>query len=228
MANIIIDGIIVILLLLGAFLGFKLGFFYTATKPIKWFAAILLAFSLSSTVATSFVQPMIEEPITNQVSDFLTEKCKELTPDNAKEKLPTLVKVAAGIADIDINSIEGETIDEFISATVDKLANPLIHLISVIISFFAVYFISKLALAIILAILNRIFLEGVLGVFNKMLGLVVGFFFAFVILWLGVTLFDYVISIPKLAETEFVKSFGGGFIYKFIKSMSPLDLLLSF
>ena len=228
MTNIIVDIIIVLLLLLGAFLGFKRGFFYTATKPIKWFAAILLALTLSTTVATSIVQPIIEDPITNQISDFLTEKCENLTPENAKEELPTLVKLAAGLADIDIDSIDGETTAEFISQTVDKLSKPLIYLLAVIISFFAVYFLSKLLLAIILAILNRIFLDGVLGVVNKILGLVIGAFFAFVVLWLAVILFGYVISIPAIAATDFAKSFDGGYVYKFIKSMSPLDLLLSF
>ncbi len=228
MANIIVDVIISLLFALGAFLGYRKGFFFTATKPIKWFAAILLAFSLSGTVASSVVQPIIEEPITNQISDYLTEKCEELTPENAKEELPTLVKVAAGLADIDIDSIEGETTEEFISATVDKLAEPMIYLFALIISFFAIYFISKFTLAILLSILNKIFLQGVLGVFNKVLGLIFGAFLAFVALWLAVMLFGYVISIPSIAATDFAKAFNGGFIYKFLKSMSPLDLLLSF
>lgn len=228
MTNIIVDVIIVLLIVLGAFLGCRRGFFYTATKPIKWFAAILLALTLSSAVASSIVQPIIEKPITNQISDFLTEKCENLTPENAKDELPTLVKLAAGLADVDIDSINGETTAEFISETVDKLAKPLIYLIAVIISFFAVYFVSKLLLAILLRILNSVFSQGVLGVINKTLGLVIGAFFAFVILWVAVIVFGYIISIPSVAATDFAKSFDGGYIYKFIKSMSPLDLLLSF
>ena len=228
MADIIVDAIIVILFLLGAFLGYRKGFFFTATKPIKWFAAIILALSLSGTVASAVVVPIIEEPITNQISDYLTEKCDEITPENAKDELPTLVRLAAGLADVDIESIEGETTAEFIFSTVDKLAEPLIYLIAVIISFFGVYFVSKFVLAILLAILNKIFLTGVLGVCNKILGLVVGLFLAFVLLWVAVMLFGYVVSIPSIAETDFAKTFDGGFIYKFIKSMSPLDILLSF
>ena len=227
-SNIIVDVIIAISILIGAFIGFKRGFFYTATKPIKWFAAILLALTLSTTVATSIVQPIIEEPITNQISDYLTEKCDDLTPENAKDELPTLVKLAAGLADIDIDSIDAETTAEFITKTVDKLAKPLVYLLAVIVSFFAIYFISKIALAILLGILNKIFLDGLLGVVNKILGLVIGAFFAFVILWLAVIILGYVLSVPTVAATEFAKSFDGGYIYKFIKSMSPLDLLLSF
>jgi len=227
-SDIIVDVIIALLILIGAFLGFKRGFFYTATKPVKWFAAILLALTLSSTVATSIVQPIIEEPITNQISDYLTDKCEDLTPENAKEELPTLVKLAAGLADVDIDSIDGETTAEFITQTVDKLAKPLVYLLAVIISFFAIYFLSKIILAILLGILNKIFLDGVLGIVNKILGLVIGAFFAFVVLWLAVILFGYVISIPSVAATDFAKSFDGGYIYRFIKSMSPLDLLLSF
>ena len=151
-----------------------------------------------------------------------------MTPEDAKSKLPTLIKVAAGFADINIDEINGETTDEFIAQTVDNLTKPLIYLLSVIISFFAIYFISKIVLAILLKALNLFLKRGVLGVFNKILGLIIGAFFAFVILWLAVIIFGYIINIPSIADTEFAKSFDGGFVYKFIKSMSPLDLLLSF
>lgn len=228
LANIIIDVLIALLIVLCAIIGAKKGFFLTATKPVKWFAAIILAFTLSSSAATGIVQPMIEAPITNQITDFLTDKCDDLTPENAKEELPTLIKLAAGLADINIESITGETKAEFISQTVDKLAKPVIYLISVIIAFFAIYFLSKVLLAVLLKILNGIFDRGVIGVVNKILGSVIGAFFAFVTAWLFVIVFGYVVSMPSIAGTEFGQSFSGGYIYKFIKSMSPLDLLLSF
>ena len=226
--EIAIDVFICLLIVAGTFFGSKRGFFLTATRPIKWFASIILAFTLSGIVASSIVQPIIEAPITNQISEYLTDKCDNITPDNLDEKLPTLLKLAAGLADVDIESIEGNTTAEFVSQTVEKLASPVIYLISVIISFIAVYFISKILLKILLKILNNVFDSGVLGIFNKVLGAVIGALFAFVIAWIFVTLFGYMISIPSLSDTDFVKAFDGGHIYNFIKRMSPLDLLLSF
>ncbi|MBE6644433.1 MAG: hypothetical protein E7612_03530 [Ruminococcaceae bacterium] len=226
--NIIFDVLLVGAIVAGAVLGIKRGFFYTAAKPIKWFAAFILAITLSSSVASGIVQPIIEEPITNHISDFLIEKCEDLAPEDAKEELPMLLKIAAALVDVDIDSIDGESTSEFIVQTVDKLAKPAIYLIAVIISFFAVYFLSKLFLAIALNILNGFFIKGVLGIFNRILGCILGAFFAFIMVWLFVVLFGYIINIPAIAQTQFGSEFTGGHVYKFIKSMSPLDLLLSF
>ena len=227
-ANIIVDLLLAVIIGVGVVLGIKRGFFYTATKPIKWFSALLLAVSLSSTVASGIIQPIIEEPITNQISNYLIDKCEGLAPSDAKAELPTLLKFAANIADINISDINGESTREFISNTVDKLASPAIYLISVILAFFAIYFISKILLAILFKLLNGIFKTGVIGVLNKILGGVLGLFLAFVAVWLLVIIFGYVINLPAIAKTGFAGEFDGGVIYRFIKSMSPLDLLLSF
>ena len=39
---------------------------------------------------------------------------------------------------------------------------------------------------------------------------------------------EYILNIPAVANTAFAKAFDGGWVYGFIKSMSPVDLLLSF
>ena len=227
-ANIIIDLFIVALIIAGTVLGVMRGFFYTATKPIKWVSALLLAIALSSSVATTVVQPVIEEPITNHISDYLVEKCEGLTPDVAKKEIPTLLKIAAGLVNINFEDINGETTKDFITQTVDKLASPAIYLIAVIISFFAIYLLSKIVLAILFKLLNQIFKHGIIGVVNKILGGILGFFLAFVAVWLLVIIFGYIINLPAIATTDFGMEFSGGYIYKFVKSMSPLDLLLSF
>jgi hypothetical protein len=59
-------------------------------------------------------------------------------------------------------------------------------------------------------------------------GVVFGAAFAFVLAWLLVILWGYVISIPMLAEIEWIQSFNGGYVYRFFDAFTPLDLLLSF
>ena len=226
--NIIIDLIIVALIILGAIFGIKRGFFLAVTKPVKWLAALLLAFALSNVVADAIIQPLIEDPITNQITELLSEKCSDITAETARDKLPTLLKLAAGLVDVDINSMDAASSHELIAQIVDKLAIPVIHLISVILSFVAVYFVSKIVLAILLVILNKFFDRGLFGVLNKVLGCIFGVAFSFVIVWLVVIIFGYVISLPSIAATEWASNFSGGFIYRFFKSFTPLDLLLSF
>ena len=226
--KILVDVILVLVIIVGAIFGFKRGFFLTVTKPVKWFLAFLLAFALAGPVADSVIQPIIEEPVTNQLTEYLEEKCEGITPENADKKLPTLLKLAAGAFDIDVNKIGEDGEGSFISAIVDELALPAVHLVSVILSFFLTYILAKIALSISISLLNHVFEVGVLDTFNKALGLVFGAAFAFVAAWLLVVVFGYVISIPAVAKTEFASSFEGGLIYNFFKKMSPLDLLLSF
>ena len=226
-AKILVDVIIAAILIVGMVFGIKRGFFLTATKLVKWFLAILIAFSLSSFVAGAILEPMIEEPVTNQISDYLMDKCDVLTAENAKDELPTVLKLAANLVDVDLDTLEGDG-EALITEIVDKLAGPVIHLFAVIVSFFVLYFLSKILLSILITILNSVFEHGILGVFNKILG----FFFcgsiAFVVAWLFVLLFSYAINIPLVADMAWASDFDGGFLYDFFKRMSPLDILLSF
>ncbi len=223
--NVLVDIIIVLTILIGAFIGYKRGFFLTITRPVRWFAALLLAFSLCDVVASGIIQPLIEAPLTNQISEYLTEKCGDITPDTVNEKLPTLLKLAAGLVGVDVNGFSGENI---IAAITESLAAPAIHLFAVIISFFLIYILSKLLLNVVILILNSIFDNGIIGLFNKILGVFFGTAFSFLIAWVAVMLFGYLVSIPAIADGEWAQGFTGGFFYNLLKSISPLDLLLSF
>lgn len=226
--NILVDATIVAIIVGGAIIGIAKGFVSSVARPVKWVASIVLAFSLSTPFADAVVFPMIEAPITNQISSYLIEKCSHITAANAGEELPTLLKIAAGVAGIDVTSIQTDGASDFISLLVDKLAYPTIHLISVIISFFAVYFLSKLVLGILLSIINHAFDGGVFGVMNKVLGFFFSTSIAFISAWLLTSVFGYVISLPAFADNPWIVSFDGGFVYKFFKGLSPIDLLLSF
>ena len=226
--NILIDLIIVAIIAGGAVFGITKGFIASVAKPVKWVASIVLAFSLCTPFADAVVFPLIDAPITNQISEYLIEKCSHITASNVGEELPTLLKIAAGFAGIDVSSIQVDGTADFISQLVDKLAYPTIHLIAVIISFFAVYFLSKLVLGILLSIINHVFDVGVFGIMNRVLGFLFSTSIAFITAWLLTTAFGYVISLPAFADSSWVSSFDGGFIYKFFKGLSPIDLLLSF
>ena len=222
------DVILVSIVLLGALFGFKRGFILTVTKPVKWFLAFLLAFLLASTVSKYIVQPMIEEPLTNQITKYIVEECDTITPENVEEELPTLLKLAAGAFDVDLASIADGGSEPFVYKLVSELTVPAAHLVSLILSFFITYILAKILLSISISLLNHVFEVGVLDTFNKILGFIFGAGFAFVSAWLLVVIFDYGISIPAIAKTEFAAAFDGGLIYDFFKKMSPLDLLLSF
>ena len=227
-AKILVDIIIAAILVAGIVIGIKRGFILAAAKLLKWCPALIIAFLLSGTVATSIVEPLIDDPLTNQISDYLVDKCDVLTSDNVEDELPTVLKLAARIVDVDIDSFEGESGEALIAQIVDKLADPVIHLFAVIISFLLLYFLSKILLSILIHILNNIFEHGVLGVCNRVLGCVFCSFISIIVAWLFVLLFSYVINVPFIADAAWARDFDGGFLYDFFKRMSPLDILLSF
>ena len=228
MINILIDVIIVALISCGAVIGLTKGFISSVARPVKWILSVIFAFSLCTGIADAFIFPLIEEPITNQISAYLIEKCSHVTAQNAMDELPTLLKMAAGISGIDISSLGADPTAEFIPQLVDKLAYTTIHLISVIISFFLIYFVSRLILKLLFALVDHMFDGGVFGVLNKTLGFVFTTLIAFFSVWILTSVFGYVISLPAFADTPWIVSFDGGIIYNFFKGLSPIDLLLSF
>jgi uncharacterized membrane protein required for colicin V production len=227
-ATIIVDVIISAILIAGMIIGIKFGFFLTAAKPVKWVAAIVIAFSTCGAFANAVVEPIIEQPITNQLSDYLADKCDSLTSENVEDELPTVLKLAAKIVDVDLDSFEGESGAEIIGQILEKLASPVVHFFALILSFIFLYFASKILLAIAVRILNKIFEHGILGVCNRIFGFVFCGSIAFVFSWIFVLIFSYFINIPLVADAAWANNFDGGILYDFLKRMSPLDILMSF
>ena len=226
--NIVVDIVLVAIVLIGAIVGIKKGFVRMAAKPVKFVAAIALAFAICSGVAETFITPLIEEPITNYVSEFLYENCSNLTADNAAEELPTLLKISAAIFNINVTDVAEGAGNAVIDAIVDNFTAPVINVISVIISFVVVYLLASLVFSIVLAIINAIFSNGVLGVLNKILGFIFTGAVAFIASWALAVLFAFVIHLPMLEGVELLNEFDGGFIYNFFNTYSPIELLLSF
>ena len=226
--NVIIDIILIGILVVGGIIGFKRGFILTIAKPVKTFAAIFTAYALASPFATAIVQPLIQPPITNEIAGYLAKKCADITAQNANQKLPTLLKYAAGKSGIDVASLTGENSQQYIQSLVDNLASPAIHIIAVIISFVALFFLAKLLYSLLVSMVNSTLDHGVVGTLNRTLGCIFTTFFAFVIAWGLTTIFGCIVNLPAVAKTEWGSEFTGGYIYRFFKSFTPIDLLLSF
>lgn len=227
--NVIFDILLVGILVAGAIMGIKKGFVVTVSKPIKFVAALALAFSLAGFVGSTFIEPIIGPAISHKLSDILIEKYSEITAENASESLPTLIKFAASMCGIDINSVastaEGGAV---IEAIVDSVTGPVVEVFGVIFGFIITYILGKILFNFLMMLVNSIVKKGIVGKVNKALGCVFALFLAFVICWAFTALSEFVLNIPLIASAEWVESFNGGPIYRFFKSFTPLDLLLSF
>ena len=223
--TIVFELIIIAIFAVFSFIGIKCGFIKLAAKPVKFVLAIVLAFTLSSAVAEKVVTPIVEEPVTNYVTDILYSNCEELTGDNISEKLPTLLKLAATVTNVDLETLNG---NDIISRIVDNLIGPVITFVSSIISFIAVYFISKILLWILFGLINACFNKGLFGVVNRILGLVFFGFIGIVAAWGFAVITELVIHVPALADNPAFASFEGGILYNFFNTYNPMELLLSF
>lgn len=223
--QVIFDIILALILLVGLIVGYKRGFIKAISAPVRFFASLITAFWLVEPISEKVFEPIIKTPVTNQINSYLLENCASITPESAAEELPTLLKFAASVLDVDVASLSPENT---IAAIVDSLASPVVHVISMIISFIVIYFVAKLVYKILFAMLSPVFNAGPLSIPNKLLGCVFSLFIAAVIAWLLTLVFDFALNSSILEGNSLVEDFEGGFIYGFFNKHNPIDILLGF
>lgn len=227
--NVLFDIILVGIFAAGIIIGIKNGFIDTVARPVKFFAAIALAFSLASFVGSAIIEPIIGPAISNKLSDALIEKYSNITAETANESLPTLIKFAASLCGVNVENVatsaDGVSVIEAIVASV---TDPVVQIVGVVAGFIIVYFVSKILLGVLLVFVNLIINRGVTGKVNKILGAVFTGLLAFTVCWAFTAVLEFLLNIPLIAEIKWVENFEGGFVYRFFKSFTPLDLLLSF
>ena len=226
--NFIVDICLCLIVILGGFLGYLLGFVRMAAKPVKFILNFVIAFALCGVVADVIIAPLIGTPVTKYITDFMYENCGNLTAETAAQELPTVLKAVAWIFNIDVAEVAANAEGEIIESLIAELTAPAVHGISVVIAFLALLILSKLVLGLVFMLVNRLFTKGVFGVVNKILGCVFSIVFSVLIAWGVAVLTEMVLHIPSIAENEIVASFEGGYIYSFFNSHNPIDMLLSF
>ena len=221
--SIFVEVILWAMLIVGIALGVKSGFISMAAKPVKFVLSLVLAFTLCASFATAVVAPIIEQPITNYIYEFLVENCPELHVDNVAEELPTVLKMAAGMYGIDVEEIVAQNAGRDIIAEITAvLAEPVISIFATIISFVILYFVFKLAVTLALALVDLIFSNGVFGALNKVLGGVSGAIISFAAAWAVAVIVEFLFHINGNGMEN------AGILYTFFNTYSPIELLLSF
>lgn len=228
MPDFIVDAALVLVVLIGTVIGYKRGFVAFIAKPLKFVLSIGLSFGYATRFAASVVTPMIEAPATNYIKEFLYTNCQNITAENVKEELPTMLKIAAATFNVDVSQVANDATGTVVDALADKLTSPVIGVISTVISFVVLLIILNVVLSVAIGFIKALFKNGVLGFFNKGLGLVFGFAFSFVVAWALAVGFDFAIHLPVLADNAWIQSFEGGAIYRFLNEYNPIELLLSF
>ena len=221
--SIFVEILLWVILLVGVALGIRSGFIRMAAKPVKLILSLVLAFSLCASVAEGIVTPIIEKPITNYIYDFLVENCPELNIENVAEELPTVLKMAAGMYGINVEEIVAQNAGRDIIAEITAvLAEPVISILAIIVSFVLLYFVAKLLITLALALIDLIFSNGIFGALNKILGGVSGAVISFAVAWALAIFIEFLYHINGSGLEN------PGFLYTFFNTYSPIELLLSF
>ena len=223
--SIVMDIIIAAIVVIGMIYGIRRGFVKTVAKPVRIVAVLAVAFSFCGTVGAQYIQPYIQAPISERMSAFLTEKCADITAANAAEELPTLLKLSAGLFNIDVNTVAGEATGSIISSITDALTSPVASVIASILAFIVLYILASIAFVIVVQVIHLVFSIGPLRIFNKFFGFIFGTLFALIIAWAFVAVFELALGLPFM---EGVAGFERGFLYSFLNELHPIDLLLSF
>lgn len=227
--NLIVDLVLTLIILIGAIIGIRMGFVKTVAKPVKLIASFFLALAFASLVGGEIIAPIITQPISNKLESVLLKVCAEITPENAVNGIPTLIKLAAGACGIDIGEVvTGETTAEIIHSVSLTITEPVVDIIASVIAFFILYIVLKLVFTIVFALVNRAVDRGIIGKINRILGCVFNVVFSLLLCWALTAAFDFVIHVPAVYESAWAQQFTGGFVYNLFKSVSPLELLLSF
>ena len=221
--SIFVEIVLWAILVVGVALGIKSGFIRMAAKPVKLILSLVLAFSLCATVAEGIIVPIIEKPITNYIYEFLVDNCPEINIENVAEELPTVLKMAAGMYGIDVEEIVAQNAGRDIIAEITTvLAEPVISIFAIIISFVVLYFVSKLVITLLLALVDLIFSNGVFGALNRTLGGLSGAIISFAVAWALSVFIEFLYHINGSGLEN------SGLLYTFFNTYSPIELLLSF
>ena len=222
--NLVIDLMLLAILLAGLVLGYKRGFVKTVAKPVKLVAVWACTIKSCSAVAARFIAPLIQSSVTEKLLEFLQENYKNITASNASEELPTLLKIAAGVFNIDIQQVVEDAGATLTQKLAETFTAPLVSLVSIVIAFVVLLIVFSVLFSIVLWIINGIFHIGPLLWFNRILGVVFGVSLAIIIAWVVSMVLGFVLGLPALSAI----GFEGGAVYRFFREYHPLDLLLGF
>ena len=226
--NWIVDIAFLLIMAIGIIVGIKLGFIKTVAKPVRFVLSVVIAFTLAANFSAAVVEPLISGPITNQLTAFLSEKFADMTAEKV-DTLPTLVKFAAGLCNVDIAEVATDVGEgSIIAAIVSEITTPFTSIICTAVAFIALFFVAKLVLTLLFALIDKIVDNGIVGVANRVIGAVFMGALAFIVCWGAASIFELVINLPVFEGQTWVNEFTGGFIYKLLKSINPIDILLSF
>ena len=227
LANIIPDVVLIFGLFLGLIFGFKKGFVRVLFSGIfKRITALICALLLAKPIGRLLGEKLffggIADWIEKTLNKALGENAAAASGETLYSELPRVVRWIVDLLHIEVSN-EGT-----IRQISENVATPVANVFGVVVAVIALYFVFRIAFGLIRAILDKIMNLPVLVIVNRILGVVAGFTFAVLFLWLILSIYAAVGG-HYAGDPGFFSGFDleKTFAAKYLSGTRPLDFVFS-
>jgi len=226
-SNVLPDVVLFLGLALGLILGFRLGFVNVLLsgffkRVVALICAILLAKPIGRLIGEKLFFGAIADWIETTLAKAVGENTATASGETLYDELPLVVRWVADLLHVDVSA--GGTVRE-VSETV---ASPVANFFGVLLAVIVLYLFFRIAFRLIRAVLNKLMNLPGLIVVNKILGVVFGFAFAALFLWLILSIYAAV-GAHYAGEPGFFLDFDleKTVAAKYLSGTRPLDFVFS-
>lgn len=212
----VLDVILLLIPIIALFIGAKKGLFSISTKIVKIILSIFLTILFAPDIIGSFTAPYFTELIRCSIVEYLTVNCPDITAAQSVDALPSILKLAVRIFNIDLTSAGESAGSAVISDVSAMISAPLGNFVAAVITYIVLFFAFLIIISIVLSLLNALFKKGPLMMVDRILG---ALFMAIVALLISCL----VATVTGMIAPDFV----GGRIYEFFRDLDPLSLIFS-
>ncbi|MDD4700110.1 MAG: CvpA family protein [Oscillospiraceae bacterium] len=223
--GIILDLIIVAIVLFIVLQSAKHGFVRTFIELTGFILALMIAVSISGTLATQIFDNQIGPKISSGIEDKLLEKGTSVV-DSIKESLPSFVVSGADALKIDINAIAQQNTGDSMSQVADNItltvARPIITALMQAFLTTLIFAVLMFLVRFLAKAINKIFNLPIVGSINKILGGCIGVAKGVVIAAAFCFILSTIISVTNNGFFIFTKeAIDSSYIFKYICTFNP-------
>lgn len=213
----VLDGILAGIVLLSLIIGYIKGFFAVVTVPIKIIGSGCLTFCIANPIIDGWTRPFFTERAYGWINNTLIEKCPDITGASAGDKLPLVLRLVAGMFDVDVAALgQDASTADLISEISTALSLPIGNIIATAVTYLVLFVLILIVLSILTAIIGGVIDSGPLMVVDRTLGVL-----------LGAAISVFICCIIANVTIAISSDFVGGFVFEFFKNLDPFSLVLS-
>lgn len=223
-----IDLVLLIVILLFVFLGYRKGALATLISLVGGIAAVFLALLLAAPIgnalADRYVAPALKAPICEVLTENVTG---ELSPSALMSDPPE--ELEGLISALDLSAADFEGVQHLPDALADAIARPAASTLCFAVSFLALFFLFSVLVRILISLAKKFNKIPVLGTANRVIGLLLGLIHGLLLAWAlacGIHLLMPYLSAPGGLLFGFSEE--STLLYRVLFRLNPIALISTY